>query len=476
MSKQNVVQMALIHAIKKKIEKDVLLCSKEVKKHNTWKCFRTALKGKKLVVYGAGEMFDYFYKVYGQAFEICYAVDKNVKTSRYGIAVHSVDELEEDSEALVVLVTVVNGIDEIIHNLKQMGIPEVFSLAVMEYHRPCVFMKVVYARINRKYTQQYQMYYEIQLLKQKHENLVKRINEIQKRQTERYLYLQHTNQVLNVLIDKTDDIELKKEQMRYLFTEIFENAYEPDFDHPKTYNEKVLAMTLYDHNPLYTEIADKYSFKKYVTDRVGDKYVVPLLGVWDKPEDVDFKSLPERFVLKSTLGGDSKKVILIKDKASASQQLLLKTMQSWYGVYRNDYYANFNWQFRNIKQRIIAEELLDIEELLYYDFKVHCFHGEPRYIHVVYQKPHELAHYDTDWHRLSIEHGYPDMHCDVPRPACLKEMLDISRKLSKEFSYIRVDFYVLRDKLYVGELTLTSMGGLKPFEPVEVDYEWGDLI
>lgn len=481
MLEYNMKQMALIHTLKKKIERDHILCSKAIKNQSTWKLFHKELRGKKLVLYGMGEMAEYFFEMYGKTLEVAYAIDKKGRTHFHGegTIIREMKDLTADAGKVVVLVTVVNGIDEIFGELRANGITSIFSLPVMEYHRLSVFMKVAWARWNRNYTWRYQMQYEIKCLSRENNDLKKlrqRTNEIQKRQTERYFYLLHTNYVLNALIDKTDDIELKKEQMRYLFTEIFKNSYEPDFENPKTYNEKTLAANLYDHNPLYTEIADKYTFKKYVADRIGEKYVVPLLGVWDEPEEIDFEKLPEQFVIKSTSGGDSKKVILVNNKENINWQQMIKTMKGWKGTYRNDYYDNFNWQFKDIKQRFIAEELLDIDDLPFYDFKVHCFHGEPKFVHVVKKEPHELAHYDIEWNRLHIVHGYPDMQDEVPKPDCLDEMIQICRKLAEPFKYIRVDFYVLQDRIYVGELTLTSMGGIKPFEPVEVDYEWGSLI
>lgn len=476
MMNADVEQMTMIRAIKRKIDKDGAFCPGISRRNNTWRKFKKAIYRRNLILYGAGEMFEYFCRVYGKIYDVSYAVDQNIEGEKNGVKVRSVDCLKDETVETVILVTVINEADIIFERLRKMGFRKVFSLPVMEWHRIPICFGVCRAKWNSTYDAQLRMYYELEQLRKKNERLERRINGIQQRQTQRYRYLEHTNTMLNVLIDKRDDLEMKKEQIRYIFTEIYENQYEPDFENPRSFNEKTLAKTLYDHNPLYTEISDKYTFKKYVSDRIGERYVVPLLGVWDSPEDIDFARLPDQFALKSTVGGDSKKVILVKDKGKEDLQRLIRTMQSWYYVYRNDYYGNFNWQFKNMKQRYIAEKLLDIEGLPYYDFKVHCFHGEPKYIHVVWQNPHELAHYDTEWNRLNIVHGYPDLHCDIPKPDSLEEILEISRTLSKPFDYVRVDFYVLKNRLYVGELTLTTMGGLKPFVPVETDYEWGDLI
>lgn len=477
MGKGSMGEIQMIHSLKKKIEKDGELCSKNFRKQNTWKQFNCSAENRKIVLWGAGDMFEYFCKAYSGCYEVLYVVDKNASAvkavEKNGIPVVPLKKLLNEKEETVVLVTVINGIDEIFMKLRELGIQHFFSLPLMEYHRMSIRIKVWIAHVWKPYTRNYQ---QINKLEQKIENMEQRMKGIQQRQTERYLYLLHTNKIVNALIDKSDDIELKKEQMKYLFTEIYKNLYVPDFDHPKTYNEKLLAMTLYDHNPLYTEVSDKYLFKQYVAEKVGKEYVVPLLGVWDAPEDIDFSILPKQFVLKATRGGDSRKVILVKDKDTLDINETIKKMQAWNCKYENDYYYNFNWPYKNIKQRFIAEELLDVEDLPYYDFKVHCFHGEPKYIHVVSHDPHEVTYFDTDWKPQEFEHGFPLIHYDIPKPECLEEMLDLSRRLSESFDYVRVDFYVLKDKLYLGELTLTMLGGLAPFEPVEVDYEWGKLI
>lgn len=480
MLKSDKSEMILVNSLRKKIKNDGKLCCKEVKKNSTWKKFKCASTDKKIILYGTGEMFEYFCKTYARIFDVAYAVDKNVLVqegiSRAGVTIFPIKKLIDEQNPYIVLVTPINGIDEIFSQMKEMGIAYAFSLPVMEYHRLSVKTKVWIASMRKTYQLAWKADRLEYRLQQKIDNMEQRIKGIQQRQTDRYLYLMHTNRVVNALIDKSDDDELKKEQMRYLFTEIHNNQYVPDFDEPKTFNEKILNMTLYNHNPVYTEVSDKYLFKKYVSEKVGDEYIVPLLGVWDNPEDIDFSALPNQFVLKATRGGDSQKVIIVKDKASMDYNEIVEKMKTWKAKYDNEYYYNFNWPFKNIRQRIIAEELLDIDGLQYYDFKVHCFHGEPKYIHVVSQNPHEVTHFDVNWIPQKFRHGYPLIHYDVPRPECLEKMLDLSRKLSQPFDYIRVDFYVMKDKLYLGELTLTTLGGLAPFEPTEIDYEWGRLI
>ncbi|MCI9218088.1 MAG: hypothetical protein HFG95_13745 [Dorea sp.] len=487
-------EIPLIHSLKKKIEKDGKLCDKSLLKMNTWKKFNYAVRNKKVILYGAGEMFTYFCKTYGMDYDILYAVDRSTSSDREtiksGVNVYPVEKLSEEQTEYVILITPVNGIDEIFAELKKRGTRNCFSFSIMEYRRTLIRFKIWLARNWKSYTIKYQQEMKIRTLEQQIENLVQRLeymdqkinsmqqrmDGIQQRQTERYLYLLHTNQVMNVLIDKTNDIELKKEQMRYTFTHIHKNSYIPDLNNPKSFNEKILYMTLYDHNPLYTEVSDKLQFKKYVAERVGEKYVVPLLGVWNEPEEVDFEVLPRQFVLKSTRGGDSQKVVIVQDKDKIDKDELIRIMKPWKEPYNNEYYYNFNWPFKNMEFKVFAEEYLPIDELNYFDFKVHCFHGEPKYIHVVSLNPHEVTYYDLNWNKQDFWRCYPPVHYNIPKPDCLNEILDLSRKLAESFSYVRVDFYVMKDKLYLGELTLTSFGALAPFEPTEIDFEWGKLL
>lgn len=460
------IDIALIHFLRRKIQRDGKLCSKELTRDNTWAKFKRAAAEKKIVLYGAGEMFDYFCRTYLDEFNIAYAVDRTASqkriTRKRGISIYPIEKLTEEQEPYVVLITPIGGIDKIIVKLEELGIKEYYFLPAMEYQRISVWLTV---HLWKSYAQSYQY---------KNYQLEKRIDLLQKQQTERYLYLRHTNQVLNALIDKTDDIELKKEQMRYHFMRIHKNPYNPSLDDPRTFNEKILHMTLYDHNPLYTEVTDKYLFKQYVAGKVGEKYVVPLLGVWDKPEEIDFSKLPNRFVLKLTGGGDGREVIIVKDKESLDIDAAIERMRLWDGKYRNIYYYNFNWPFKNIKYRIIAEEFLDIEGLTY---KVYCFHGEPHHIHVMNEKPHGDTFFDINWNKLDIKFAqYPLINFEVPRPEQLDEMLDVSRKLSEPFQHVRVDFFVSNNKLYLSELTLATLGGLGLYEPADADYELGKLI
>lgn len=483
-------ELKLVYLLKKKMEVEDISLDKSIMCQD-WREFQRIIGGKFLICFGVGELFEYFCKKYSNNYEILYAVDNNIsKGEKCGVQIYKPQILKENRDNCVVLIMTINHVDEIYRQVRAMGIQNIFSFAVLEYNRPAIHNKVKRAIEDFEYGALLQLRVEMkraedkisilenkcQSLQKRCEGLQKRCEGLQERQTARYFYLLHTNRVLNVLIEKSGDDELKKEQMQYLFREVFKNKYPLDLSNPKTYNEKMLACTLNDHNPLYTQITDKYLLKKYVAERVGEKYIVPLLGVWDSAEEVSFDELPEQFVIKSNIGGDSNKVILIKNKLEIDLLELKNQMKLWEYPYQNDYYYNFNWPFKNIEFKIIAEEYLPVDGLPYYDYKVHCFHGNPLYIHVVAHDPHEVTYYDLEWKKQDFWRCYPPIHYEIPKPDCLDEMIDLSRKLSEPFDYMRVDFYVAKDKLYVGELTLTSFGALVPFEPADVDFEWGKLI
>lgn len=476
--------MKLVYLLQKKLEKEALSMKSELTE-KTWGDFQESAEGKKLVLFGTGELFEYFMEVFSHKYSIAYAVDNHLSVpEKRGVKIYDPSILSKEGKNYIVLIMTINQIDRIYEQLQYLDCKmDVFSFPILEYNRKEIRQKVDRALNDGEYALLLKLKVDvkraedrIECLEKRCQGLLEKCQGLQERQTKRYLYLLHTNRIVNALIDKTEDVELKKEQMRYLFSEIFENEYEPNLETPRTYNEKMLYMTLYDHNPLYTRITDKLQFKDYVAKHVGEEYVVPLLGVWNSAEEIEWDKLPSKFVLKSNAGGDSQKVILIKDKAKEDLKELSGRIKTWEYPYSNDYFYNFNWPFKNISFRIIAEEYLPIDNLPYYDFKVHCFHGEPRYIHVVGHEPHEVTYYDLEWNKVPLQRGYPNIHYEIPRPARLQDMIDISRKLSKEFTYIRVDFYCFEDNLFVGELTMTSFGALIPFHPKEEDYRWGEQM
>ena len=270
--------------------------------------------------------------------------------------------------------------------------------------------------------------------------------------------------------DMPDDEYLKR-----LFR--YNMGYELDLDNPKSFSEKLQWLKVYDHKPIYTTIVDKFEMKKYVAEIIGDKYLIPTLGVWNKVEDIDFKVLPNQFVLKCT--HDSHDIIICKDKTKLNVDAAKRKLKK--GLKRNYYYPFREWCYKNVKPRIIAEKFMSNhgEDLI--DFKVHNFNGKPKVILVCKDRFSDGKYvqdfFDCNWKHLPVKR--PKSQNDsvlMKKPDCIQEMLEISRILSKDIPFIRTDFYIIEGKLYVGELTFFPASGLSPFEPESFDYELGSYL
>lgn len=252
----------------------------------------------------------------------------------------------------------------------------------------------------------------------------------------------------------------------------------PNLRNPQTFNEKLNWLKLYDRNPLYTRMVDKYEAKRYVADLIGEEYIIPTLGVWDRAEDIDFDALPDKFVLKAT--HDSGRVIICKDKAKLDRAKAVRDMKA--SLKRNFYAVTREWPYKNVKPRIIAEQLLectDNSELA--DYKVHNFNGTPKVILVCRDRFAESGltedFYDMEWTHLNVRRpGHPNAPIAESRPAELDKMLELSEKLSNGYPFMRTDFYTIGGKVYFGEITLYPASGAVPFEPSEYDDLFGDNL
>lgn len=242
-----------------------------------------------------------------------------------------------------------------------------------------------------------------------------------------------------------------------------------DLKNPRHINEKLQWLKLNDHNMIYSMFTDKYEVKKYIADTIGEQYVIPLLGVWDRFEDIDFDELPQKFILKCT--HDSGGNVVCTNKDAFDIKAAKSKFDKWLSV--NPYYIVREWQTKNIKPRIIAEEYMEDEitgQLP--DYKVFNFWGEPKYIQVDYDRTsgHKRNIYSTDWKLMEeriVWDNFPENRLE--KPAVLEEMLELSRVLSKGYPIMRTDFYVVNGRLYFGELTMTTGAGVEKYIP----YSWG---
>ncbi len=267
----------------------------------------------------------------------------------------------------------------------------------------------------------------------------------------------------------SDKIYLKK-QYRKIF------GKKLDIENPTTYNEKIQWLKLYDRSPLYPKLADKFEVKEYVRNKVGEKHIIPTLGVWESFEDIDFSKLPNQFVLKCT--HDSASVVICQDKSkfdlSAANKKLSHALKVNYY-----HYENRQWVYKDIKPRIIAEKfMVDESGTELKDYKFFCFDGVFRSLFIATDRPHDTKFdfYDRDFNLLPFTNGHPMSGIDRKKPENFDEMVQIAEKLSENIPHVRVDLYSINGVIYFGEMTFYHWGGMMPFEPEEWDYKFGSWI
>lgn len=251
-----------------------------------------------------------------------------------------------------------------------------------------------------------------------------------------------------------------------------------NLENPQTFNEKIQWMKLYDKNPIKTQLADKYVVREWVKERIGEEYLIPLLGVWENVDDIDFDKLPNKFVLKANHGSGWN--IIVSDKTALNIQETKQKLQKWLQT-NFAYVAGLELHYRNIKPLIIAEKYLETEDKDLKDYKFLCFDGEVKYIWVDKDRytNHKRNLFDTNWNLLNEKIGEGHIYenwLPCPKPKNLEKMLQFAKILSQNFAFVRVDFYEHEDKLYFGEMTFTSATGLHVFSPSSFNLQLGKMI
>ena len=250
----------------------------------------------------------------------------------------------------------------------------------------------------------------------------------------------------------------------------------PNLKNPQTFNEKLQWLKLYDRRPEYSIMVDKYAVKQYIEDMVGPEYVIPLLGVWDNAKDVDFESLPEQFVLKTN--HDSKGVVICKDKSKFDVEKTIVFLDK--RLKNNGYWYGREWPYKNVTPKIIAEPFLSegIESECLTDYKFFCFDGIAKimYISRDLSKQATTDFFDMDFNHLDIrmkDAPYPIL---PEKPTSFDEMKRVAEILSKGIRHLRVDFYQIEGKPYVGELTFFHNSGFGNVSPESWSKKMGSWI
>ncbi|MCF2659696.1 hypothetical protein JQM83_10980 [Parabacteroides distasonis] len=253
-----------------------------------------------------------------------------------------------------------------------------------------------------------------------------------------------------------------------------------NWKNPKTFTEKIQWLKVYNRKKEYTQMVDKYAVKEYASKIIGEEYIIPTLGVWDRPEEINWDSLPDQFVLKTTHGGGGSGVVICKDKSVFDkEQAIVRLTESL----KTDIYSNLReWPYKNVPKRILAEKFLTPEKQIIptsylADYKFFCFDGEPKFLYISDSQSHELAFLNSDWTLAEFgREDYKPLSELPPKPDNLEEMLSIARKLSRGKPHVRVDLYYVDKQIYFGELTFYTGSGFIPFNPKYYDKIIGDLL
>lgn len=249
-------------------------------------------------------------------------------------------------------------------------------------------------------------------------------------------------------------------------------GYHPNLSDPKTLCEKLNWMKLNDRRPEYTDMADKYEVKQIVAERVGKKYVIPLLGAWDRFEEIDFDKLPEAFVLKCT--HDSGSIVIVKDKRrfnkNAAAEAFRRSMKA------DCFRESREWPYKDVRRRIIAEPYYDsLGKRDSVEYKLTCMNGKVKFTTICTGIAHAAFedrnndHFDRDWKRLDFSVNYKSSGKQIEKPYFMDEMIEVAEKLADGIPYVRVDFYVIDGQIKFGEMTFFTWSGFMKFDPPEWD-------
>ncbi len=265
----------------------------------------------------------------------------------------------------------------------------------------------------------------------------------------------------------------------YISTEFeYHMGYRPNLDDPKTFNEKIQWLKLHVRNPEYTRMVDKYEVKNYIAEKVGKEYVIPTLGIYDAFDEIEFDKLPRQFVLKCT--HDSGSTVVCKDKNSFDIENARTLLER--NLKYNYYWAGREWQYKDVKPRIIAEQYLeDNQDRELRDYKFFCFHGVAKVLLIAQGRMSSESEVTTDFYNEKLEHiemksGHPNALVKPHMPENYLEMKEIAEKLSSGIPHVRVDFYEVNGQVYLGEFTFHHQGGMVPLKPYERDLELGSWI
>lgn len=254
-----------------------------------------------------------------------------------------------------------------------------------------------------------------------------------------------------------------------------------NFENPQTFSEKLQWLKLYNHDPLYTRLVDKYAVKQWVSEKIGDEYIIPTLGIWNSFAEIDFDKLPNRFVLKTTHSGGSSGVVICKDKSTFDYEDAKKRLTESLSI--DTYIISREWPYKDVPHRILAEQYVDPnpETNDLSDYKFFCFDGKVKALFVGTERQKEgedvkFDFFDADFNHLPFRQGHDHAKQLPEKPKHFELMKKMAEELSLGIPHVRIDFYDTGSQVLFGEMTFYHFSGLMPFEPQDWDYKFGEWL
>lgn len=252
----------------------------------------------------------------------------------------------------------------------------------------------------------------------------------------------------------------------------------PNLKNPKTFSEKLQWLKLYNRCPEYTMMVDKVIAKEFVASVLGEEYIIPTIGVWEDPDEIDFDKLPDRFVLKVNHNSGTG-MYICKDKSRMDVVKVKAELRK--GLKENYYKKNREWPYKDVPRRAFAEEYMEDEFGELRDYKFFCFDGEVKALFIASDRSKgehatRFDFFDENFNHLPFTNGHPNATTTPTKPDTFEEMKLLAEKLSKGTPHVRIDFYDVNGKIYFGEMTFFHWSGMKPFDPEEWDCKFGKWL
>ena len=254
-------------------------------------------------------------------------------------------------------------------------------------------------------------------------------------------------------------------------------GYQPDFENPRSFNEKIQWLKLNYRDPLLTKCSDKLEVRKYIREKIGESYLVELLDVYDRVGQIDLEKLPDKFALRINHGSGQN--LICRDKSKLDWTGARNELREWIKPKSNHYYYSYEWGYKGIRPRIVCEKHLeDLEGGVAGDFRLYCFNGRAKIILVCSDVLTDIKvdYFDLEWNKLPIRGAYQNIGKGVKKPERFDLLVELAEKLARPFPFVRVDFLEVGGEVYFGEMTFYPGNGTVPFSPMEWDHTLGDML